>query len=94
VKLNHEELPKIHSTIRRRASDETTSADTAHGVYTILAESALPGICRGSLLISQQGLNEHPGLPDPGVGRVGAGDAFTAALVHEYMRGSTLAEMK
>jgi len=34
-----------------------------------------------------------PGNADQFADAIGAGDAFTAALVHEYMRGSTLAEM-
>jgi fructokinase len=38
-------------------------------------------------------LNEHPGYRIQVADAIGAGDAFTAALVHEYMRGSTLAEM-
>ena len=46
--------------------------------------------CRGSLLITQQGLNEHPGYRIQVADAIGAGDAFTACLAHHYLRGASL----
>ena len=38
-------------------------------------------------------MNEHPGFSVKIADTVGAGDAFTAALVHHALRGSSLAAM-
>ena len=46
---------------------------------------------RGSLLVSRQGWNDHPGFPVSGGDPVGAGDAFAAALAHYMLRGAGLA---
>jgi fructokinase len=48
----------------------------------------------GSLLVTDNGrVAEHPGYRVKVADTVGSGDAFTAALVHEYLRGSSLEEM-
>jgi len=92
VKLNHEELPRIIQLFGIEHRDEITSADTLMELHHLKLVCVTRG-CRGSLLVSQQGLNEHPGYRIQVADAIGAGDAFTAALVHEYMGGSTLAEM-
>lgn len=46
---------------------------------------------RGSLLVSRQGWNDHPGFPVKMADPVGAGDAFAAALGHYLLRGAGLA---
>ena len=50
------------------------------------------GSC-GSLLVGEQGVVEHPGFRVPVADTVGAGDAFTAALVHYYLCGASPQEM-
>jgi fructokinase len=45
------------------------------------------------LLVSQQGLDEHRGYRIKVADAIGAGDAFTAGLVHEYLRGFSLPAM-
>jgi fructokinase len=47
----------------------------------------------GSLLVSRDECSEHPGFRVKIADTVGAGDAFTAALVHGYLRGEPLAEI-
>ena len=47
----------------------------------------------GSLLVTDTSLNEHPGFSVKIADTVGAGDAFTATLVHHALRGSSLATM-
>ena len=47
----------------------------------------------GSLLVSADESNEHPGFKVKVADTVGAGDAFTAALVHGYLRGTPLAQI-
>jgi fructokinase len=48
---------------------------------------------RGSLLISRDECSEHRGFKVKVADTVGAGDAFTAALIHGYLRGSSLAQI-
>ena len=92
VKLNHEELPKIMELFGLEHRDEIASADSLMELHPLKLVCVTRG-CRGSLLISQQGLNEHPGYRIQVADAIGAGDAFTAGLVHEYLRGSPLPEM-
>jgi len=92
VKLNHEELPRIIQIFGIEHRDEITSADMLMELHHLKLICVTRG-CRGSLLISQRGLNEHPGYRIQVADAVGAGDAFTAALVHAYMRGASLPEM-
>src|SRR5262249_49176949 len=92
VKLNHEELPRIMQLFGLDHRDEVSSADTLMGLNHLKLICVTRG-CRGSLLIGEAGLNEHPGYRIQVADTVGAGDAFTAGLVHEYMCGSSLSEM-
>ncbi len=43
--------------------------------------------------MSADGVHKHPGVPTEVVDTVGAGDAFTAALMHHYLRGASLEAM-
>lgn len=92
VKLNHEELPRIMQLFGLEHRDEIASADSLMDLHHLKLICVTRG-CRGSLLIGQQGLNEHPGYRIQVADAIGAGDAFTAGLVHEYLRGSSLTEM-
>ena len=47
----------------------------------------------GSLLVSREEWNEHPGFPITVGDAIGAGDAFTAALTHYMLRGAGLATL-
>ena len=44
-------------------------------------------------MITAESHHEHPGFSVKIADTVGAGDAFTAALVHHALRGSSLAAM-
>lgn len=97
VKLNHEELPKI---MRLLASGETFSGAGSEesSAWRLLDLYHLQLVCvtrgnHGSLLVRGKVCDAHPGFRVKVADTVGAGDAFTAALVHEYLRGASLAEM-
>ncbi len=45
---------------------------------------------RGSLLVTRDEWHVHPGLPVRVADTIGAGDAFTAAMVHYLLRGAGL----
>jgi fructokinase len=47
----------------------------------------------GSLLVTRDEWNEHPGIPIQVADTIGAGDAFTAALTHYLLRGADLATL-
>ena len=97
VKLNHEELPKI---MRLLASCETFSGAGAEesSAQRLIELYQLQLVCvtrgnHGSLLVRRTVCDAHPGFRVKVADTVGAGDAFTAALVREYLRGASLAEM-
>jgi fructokinase len=92
VKLNHEELPRIAQLFGIHHRDEIGSADTLMERHDLKLICITRG-CNGSLLITPQGLNEHKGYRIQVADTVGAGDAFTAGLVTEFMRGSSIKEM-
>jgi fructokinase len=92
VKLNFEELPRVMELLDLGEHDEELSA------RRLLQASSARLVCvtrgeSGSLLVTSDRCNEHPGFRVPVVDTVGAGDAFAAALVHHFLRGSSLEEM-
>ena len=92
VKLNHEELPKIMRSFELENRSEEDSA------RRILSSHEVKLVCvtrgnSGSLLVSADECNEHPGFKVKVADTVGAGDAFTAALVHGYLRRAPLAQI-
>lgn len=92
VKLNDEELPKIMVLNGLPHKDERCSAET------LLTEFDLKLVCitrgeRGSMLAQNHNVDQHPGFRVTVADTVGSGDAFTAALLHEYLNGSSLERM-
>ena len=92
VKLNHEELPRIMRLFGLSGRDEITLAKSLLDLHRVKLICVTRG-CRGSLLMSQQGLHEHPGYRIQVADAIGAGDAFTAGLLHEYLRGASLPQI-
>lgn len=92
IKLNDEELPIIMELCSFTQADERTAASR------LMERFGLKLVCvtrggRGSLLVGRGEAHEEPALRVKIADTVGAGDAFTAALVHEYLRGATLEQM-
>jgi fructokinase len=92
MKLNHEEVPRVKEFL------DITEPDDILFCRGIMERFGLTLICitrgaEGSLLCDRRGVHEHAGYQVKVKNTVGAGDAFTAALVHEYLRHRTLAEM-
>ena len=48
---------------------------------------------KGSLIVSESGHHRHDGISVKVADTIGAGDAFTAAMVHHFLRGSSIAEI-
>ena len=92
VKLNHEELPRIVELFGLPARDEVASINALARLFSIKLICVTCGN-RGSFLLSEGSLHKHPGYRVRVADTVGAGDAFTAGLVCEYLRGASLASM-
>jgi fructokinase len=92
LKLNHEELPVLASLLHINSSGEVAFC------REVLDEFDLQLVCvtrggNGSVLVDKSGAHEHAGFRVAVKDTVGAGDAFTAGLVHERLRGNSLAAM-
>ncbi len=97
IKLNDEELPRVLELLDA-PSGVRLAADARMAAAWLLTKSGAELICitrgaGGSLLHSREGSHEHTGLAVQVADTVGAGDAFTAALVHHYLRRASLATM-
>lgn len=91
VKLNQDEVSKVAALLDLPAKDLRTFG------REVLKSFNLPLICitrgeKGSLLISTTEEHDHPGYRVKVRDAVGAGDAFTAGLVNQYLRGVPLSE--
>jgi fructokinase len=92
VKMNHEEVPPVMQLLG------LPQGTLAQSGQRILRRYQLKMVCitsgaAGSLLVTADALHEQAGLPVRVADTVGAGDAFTAALVHHYLRGAALERM-
>ncbi len=92
VKLNHEELPKIMRLFELENRGEQDSAQRLRSLHDLELICVTRGN-HGSLLVSADDSSEHPGFRVKVADTVGAGDAFTAALVHGYLRKTPLSKI-
>jgi fructokinase len=99
IKVSEEELPQVFSFLDGLGltgqidltPDIAACALLDHFPDCKLVATSLGG--QGSLLTNREGSFRHPGYPIKVVDTVGAGDAFTAGLLHAYLRGASLAQM-
>ncbi len=96
LKLNHEEFPRFLDLLRCPLKGSERSDIFA--ARWLCRELGIRLVCitrgpAGSALITAESHHEHPGFSVKIADTVGAGDAFTAALVHHALRGSSLAAM-
>jgi fructokinase len=69
------------------------AAEQLLSVFPALQMVAITRGARGSLLVTRDEWDEHPGFPIKVADAVGAGDAFTAAITHYMLRGADLATL-
>lgn len=92
LKMNDQEVPLVMELLGLEAE-----VDLQAGACRFLRE--FPGLRlvavtrggHGSLLVGREESDEHPGVPVEVADAIGAGDAFTAAMVHALLRGVSLA---
>ena len=89
IKCNEEELSTLVSVFGSTAKTIAEAAQWLLGAYGVELVCVTRGE-RGSILFDRKGSDTHPGQRVQVVDTVGAGDAFAAALVHHYLRGSSL----
>jgi fructokinase len=92
MKVNEDELLRVSQLLGYKSNAKEAAASW------LLRTCGLKLVCvtegsRGSSLVAADGVHKHPGFPTEVADTVGAGDAFTAALIHHYLRGATLDEM-
>jgi fructokinase len=92
MKLNEDEIMRVTELLGGRADDQAGAARWLRKKYGLKLVCVTRG-GKGSLLVTPDGADEHPGYPVKVQDTVGAGDAFTAALVHKYLRKASLRVM-
>lgn len=99
-KLNNVEVPVVLELLNGAsiAAAEQTEATLLSASRQLLERYALKLVAitlgpHGSLLVTRESHHRHPGIQITVADTVGAGDAFTAALVDAWLRGASLSEM-
>jgi fructokinase len=99
IKVSEEELPQVFSFLdglgltRQIAMTPEIAARALLDNFPDCELVATSLGAQGSLLTNREGAFQHPGYPIKLVDSVGAGDAFTAGLLHAYLRGASLPQM-
>jgi len=97
-KLNADEMPQVLALLGFPAESGVSPDMLLVGARQILDQFPVKLVAitlgaHGSLLVTRDQVDRHFGYPTTVVDTVGAGDAFTAALTHYYLRGASLATM-
>ena len=92
AKLNHDEVPRVMQLLGFEPGDDESSAQRLLSLYNLELVCVTRGKA-GSLLVRKDACCQHPGFPVKVADTIGAGDAFTAALVHQFLRGASLDHM-
>ena len=90
LKVNNDELPIVAKLLAIPfIYDEMRAAHWLRDTFALKLVCITRG-AKGSLVVSKDEISEHPGLRVHVADTVGAGDAFTAALVYHYLRGASV----
>jgi len=93
MKVNHEELPVVAKLLGVPSIyDEMRAAHWLRETFGLKLVCITRG-AKGSLLVGQDETSEHPGYRVHVADTVGAGDAFTAALLYHYLRGASVSTL-
>lgn len=92
AKLNHEELPIVAEMFKISGKIETERIKNIRKKFDLKLVCITRG-ANGSLLVSENAISEHAGIRVEIADTIGAGDAFTAAMIHGVLRGWNLDEI-
>jgi fructokinase len=96
VKMNEEEVPLVMRLLGLPEGEGLATDLLRQGAERMLNEFPALNLVaitcggRGSLLVTREEWDHHPGLPVKVADTIGAGDAFTAAMTHYLLRGASL----
>jgi fructokinase len=99
LKMNEAEAPRVLALLGLPAQDGSGSTPLRLAGERLLEEFpslqmvAVTRGGRGSVLVTRDEVHEHPGIPVQVADTIGAGDAFTAAMIHYLLRGAELATL-
>ena len=96
IKVSDEELPMVFELLQAAGTVPASVPRAADSLLRYFPECAMVAMTlgpHGSRLSTRTGTSEHPGFAIKLVDTVGAGDAFTAGMVHAYLRGAPLREI-
>lgn len=96
LKLNEIEMPIVMSRLGLAENSVQDESSLLQSARMLLERFPLKLVCitmgsQGSLLVTREAQHRHHGIATVVADTVGAGDAFTAALVCLYLRGAPLA---
>lgn len=89
LKLNHEEMPALAQMLKVESRSAIGFGQEMMRQFPLAVACVTRG-ANGSVLVCKGEVQEHPGFRVKVSDTVGAGDAFTAGLVHELLRGGLL----
>ncbi|MGI8653736.1 MAG: PfkB family carbohydrate kinase [Pyrinomonadaceae bacterium] len=92
VKLNSDELPRVSAMLELGGRGSYAFANRLLQVFDLDLVAITRG-ADGSLLVAAEDMVEHPGFRVPVADTIGAGDAFAAALAHNYLQGASLEQI-
>jgi fructokinase len=97
-KLNADEMPQVLSLLDFPDVAGKTPDFLLNGARQIIDQFPVKLVAitlgpQGSLLVTRDQVDRHPGYPAKVADTVGAGDAFTAALTHYYLQGAPLSQL-
>ncbi len=99
VKMNDAEVPLVLGLLGLPAGEKPTTSELRLDAERLLKEFptlqmvAVTRGGQGSLLVTADQWHEHPAHPVKVADTIGAGDAFTAAMIHYMLRGADLATL-
>jgi len=101
IKVSDEELPEVARLLgdEEMALDGDLTAAAVRAGRALLARARQAKLCavtlgsHGSVLVDAESYHRHCGYRVQVVDTIGAGDAFTAGLVHAYVHGAGLEAM-
>ncbi len=96
LKINEIEMPIVMALLGLGEDSGLDEGSLLQSARVLLDHFPLRLVCttmgsQGSLLVTRDAYHRHQGIPTQVADTVGAGDAFTAALVRSYLQGAPLA---
>lgn len=92
VKLNETEMPRMNDLLGVGSRHAHAFAHRLIQVFDLQLVAITRG-AHGSVMVTPDDVVDHPGIPAEVVDTVGAGDAFGAAMTHQFLRGRPLEEI-